>query len=92
MDSQLANLLITGTITLFLAFFVTLWLWDTNKSRPGTFKLPLKQYKAIMRFVQFGKVPTLCGNHAKTLIQRKGKMALVDNTNCEICTKKSRLI
>lgn len=85
------DLLLTGGVTLFLSSFAFLWLWQTNK-QTGAIKGPLKKAYAILRMVKYGKVPTLCGNHAKTLIVRKGKMALLDNENCEICTKKSKLI
>lgn len=85
------NLIFTGAVTLFLSGFVCLWLWDFNV-RGGNLKAPLKRCYAILRLVKYGKVPTLCNAHSKALIQRKGKMALVDNFNCEICTKKSKLI
>lgn len=85
------DLLLTGAITLFLSGFVTLWLWQTNKNS-GAINGPIKKAYAIVRMVKHGKVPTLCNAHAQELIRRKGKMALVDCFNCEICTKKSRLI
>lgn len=92
MSPQLVDLIITVGVATFLGVFVTIWLWEGNKSRPGTFHMPIKKYRAIIRLVQYGKTPVLCGNHAKTLIQRKGKMAVVDNSNCEICTHKSKLV
>jgi hypothetical protein len=85
------DLLLTGAITLFLSGFVTLWLWQTNK-HTGSIKGPLKRAYAIVRMVKYGKVPTLCNAHAVELIKRKGKMALIDCFNCEICTKRSKLI
>ncbi len=92
MENSLVNLLISGAIALFLGSFVTIWLWQTNKTKAGTFSLPLRQYRALMRLAKFGKVPTLCGTHAALLIVKPGKMAVLDGANCEVCTKRSKLI
>lgn len=95
MTDTLSDLVLIAFITLFLSGFVTLWLWNHN-IQSGNLKSPitgpLRKAFAILRLTTYGKAPVLCGRHVAELITRKGKMALLDNENCEICTKKSKLI
>lgn len=88
MSKELTDLALTAFVTLFLSGFFILWLQpqeDTVK------KAVMKKFRAIVRVATKTKVPVLCANHAKDLIVRKGKMALISNADCELCNKKSYL-
>lgn len=89
MSPQISDLLFVTFVTLFLSGFAMLWLWTNNSE---AIKAPVRKAFAIMRLTRYGKAPVLCGRHIEELITRKGRMALLDNENCEVCTKKSKLI
>lgn len=53
----------------------------------------IKKYRALIR-TQKTKVPRLCSKHAVELLVTKGKgrMAVLDTANCEICNKNARVV
>lgn len=86
MSQEAQNLLILMFATIFLGTFLGMWLIAMPEDVPL-----IKKWKALVRFGAKTKTPVLCGKHAAQIIKR-GKMALLDNKNCELCNNKATLV
>jgi hypothetical protein len=83
MSQDAQNLIILGAATLFLGTFFGLWMVAVPESND-----PSKPAPAV-RFRRRTNTPVLCGKHISETIVKPGKMAVLDNKDCQICKKQS---
>jgi hypothetical protein len=85
------DLIVTFVVVTFLAIVVLLWIH--NEEQMPLKQAIMKKYRALIR-TQKTKVPRLCSKHAVELLVTKGKgrMAILDTPNCEICNKNARVV
>jgi hypothetical protein len=91
MNTSPLDLLLTIGVLSFLIFFMLLWI--QNEDQMPLKQAIIKKYKALIRTTKT-RVPTLCAKHACEILITKGKgrMAVLDGANCELCNKKARLV